>query len=119
MALLSDNSSVTVKKVCIGANRYSSQRGKAMYINCVDSYPDHEDSSGEFPIQFRCQYDEFALFANHKPSLLKPVVVIMEGQFVSFAGNQQFQPSKIISVAPFTSTTAKSGAEQVAQTNQK
>jgi len=102
MSLLGDsNSNVTVKKVCIGANRYSSQRGKAAFLNCVDSYQDSEDNHGEFGIQFRITYDEFSQVAALKPSLLAPVVVTLEGQFQTFAGEQRFTPTALLAVAPF------------------
>lgn len=107
MALLGDSSSVVVKKICIGANRYSSNRGKASYLNCVDSYPDSEDNSGEFGIQFRINYDEFTEVKKHNPGLLSPVVVVLEGQFVTFAGEQRFQPTKLLSAHPYKAAQPK------------
>lgn len=103
MALLQENSSVTVKKVCFGRNRYISRNGsKAMYLNCLDSYQDDdENSNGEFAIQFRVDYDEWSKFGDLRPSYQDPVVVTMSGQFVMFAGDQQFQPDEILSVKPF------------------
>lgn len=103
MALLQESSNVTVTKVCIGRNRYISRNGsKAMYLTCLDSYDDDdENSSGEFAIQFRCDYDEWVKFGDLVPAFDTPLVVTMSGQFVMFAGDQQFQPDEILSVKPF------------------
>jgi hypothetical protein len=95
---LLENTSLLARKVCIGANRYSSARGKAAYINCLDSYPDNEDSFGQFQAQLRISYDEFSLLSPHKPSLLNPVIVTMEGRLQVFAGQQSFACDKVIKV---------------------
>lgn len=112
MSLLNDSSSVIVKKICIGANRYSSQRGKAAYLNCVDSYPESEDNHGEFGIQFRISFDEFPMVHQHKPGLLNPVVVTMEGAFQTFAGEMRFTPTKLVSAVPYKPQKTDSKPEQ-------
>lgn len=96
-----ENTSLLARKVCIGINRYSSVRGKAAYINCLDSYPQGEDSFGQFQAQLRIEYDEFALFAPLKPSVLNPVVVTMEGRLQVFAGQQSFACDKVVKVEPY------------------
>jgi len=101
MSNLLDNTSLLARKVCIGVNRYSSARGKAAYMNCLDSYQDNEDSFGQFQVQLRINYDEFTLFVEHQPSVLNPVVVTMEGRLQVFAGQQSFACDKVISVEPF------------------
>ncbi|MDO9141753.1 MAG: hypothetical protein Q7U38_15650 [Methylobacter sp.] len=107
MSNLLDNTSLLARKVCIGVNRYSSARGKAAYMNCLDSYQDNEDSFGQFQVQLRISYDEFMLFAEHKPSVLNPVVVTMEGRLQVFAGQQSFACDKVINVEPFKPSVPK------------
>jgi len=91
-----------IKQVCIGANRYVSARGKAMYINCLESYPSDDDNSlGQYAVQHRCEYDDYNLFLNgKKPSFDNPMIVTCEGKFEVFAGNKQFTVEKIIDVQP-------------------
>lgn len=96
-----ENTSLLARKVCIGVNRYSSARGKAAYINCLDSYPEGDDSFGQFQAQLRIDYDEFAQFVPHKPSVLNPVIVTMEGRLQVFAGQQSFACDKVIKVEPY------------------
>jgi len=96
-----ENTSLIAKKVCIGVNRYSSARGKAAYINCLDSYPAGDDSFGQFQAQLRIDNDEFAQFVPFKPSVLNPVVVTMEGRLQVFAGQQSFACDKVIKVEPY------------------
>lgn len=105
---LLENTSLLARKVCIGINRYSSARGKAAYINCVDSYPEGDDSYGQFQAQIRIDYDEFAQFAPHKPSLLSPVIVTMEGRLQVFAGQQSFACDKVVKVEPYKPVVATS-----------
>ncbi len=107
-----ENTSLIAKKLCIGVNRYSSARGKAAYINCVDSYPAGDDSFGQFQAQLRIEYDEFSLFAPHKPSVLAPVIVTMEGRLQVFAGQQSFACDKVLKVEPYkpVATAAKASS---------
>jgi hypothetical protein len=101
-----ENTSLLAKKVCIGVNRYSSARGKAAYMNCVDSYQDNEDSMGQFQAQLRIGYDEYTLFQQHKPSVINPVVVTFEGRMQVFAGQQSMACDKVIKVEPYKSQPA-------------
>ncbi len=105
-----ENTSLLARKVCIGANRYSSARGKAAYMNCLDSYPENDDSFGQFQAQLRISYDEFSLLAPHNPSVLNPVIVTMEGRLQVFAGQQSFACDKVISVEPFKQVTPVASA---------
>ncbi len=101
MTLGIENVSI-IKQVCIGVNRYSSQRGQAMYINCLESYLDDDNSFGEYSVQHRCSYDDFKHFEGVKnPSFHTPMLVTAEGKFEVFAGNKQFTVSRIVSVEPF------------------
>ena len=94
-----------IKQVCIGANRYQSRNGSAMYINCLESYDDTDsDSLGEYAVQHRCDYDDFSKFEKNPPSFFNPVVVTAEGKFEVFAGNKQFTVEKIVSVEPYKSS---------------
>jgi hypothetical protein len=70
-------------------------------MNCLDSYPENEDSFGQFQAQIRISYDEFSLLAPHKPSVLNPVIVTMEGRLQVFAGQQSFACDKVIKVEPY------------------
>jgi len=108
---LLENTSLLARKVCIGTNRYSSARGKAAYINCLDSYPEGEDSYGQFQAQIRINYDEFALFTPHKPSLLNPVIVTMEGRLQVFAGQQSFACDKVVKVEPYKPAAAAASSK--------
>lgn len=91
-----------IKQVCVGVNRYQSQRGSAMYINCLESYPNEDQNSlGEYAVQHRCDYDDFKHFDQHKPSFSHPVVVTCEGKFEVFAGTKQFSVTSIIKVEPY------------------
>lgn len=92
----------TIKQVCIGVNRYSSARSKAMFINCLESYPsDDENSMGQYSVPHRCAYDDYSHFEHNKPSFFNPMVVTAEGKFDMFAGNKVFTISKIVSVEPY------------------
>ncbi len=113
-----ENTSLLARKVCIGANRYSSVRGKAAYMNCLDSYPAHEDSMGQFQAQIRITYDEYSLLAPFQVSVLNPVIVTMAGRLQVFAGQQSFACDKVISVEPFkpaASTSAAPAANNASQ----
>lgn len=101
-----------IKQVCIGANRYVSARGKAMYINCLESYPNDDDNAfGEYSVQHRCNYDDYNMFLDgKKPSFDNPQIVTCEGKFEVFAGNKQFSVEKIIDVQPFKASVKQSGS---------
>jgi len=91
-----------IKQVCIGANRYTSARGQAMYINCLESYQVDDNSIGEYAVQHRCSFDDFKFFeGKNKPSFSTPMVVTAEGKFEVFAGTKQFSISSIVSVTPY------------------
>lgn len=88
-----------IKQVCIGVNRYSSPKSQAMYINCLESYPDDDQNSkGEYAVQHRCDYDDFSHFEKNQPTFQSPQVVTAEGSFQMFAGNKQFTVSRIVHV---------------------
>jgi len=101
-----ENTSLIAKKVCIGVNRYSSARGKAAYMNVLESYPVGDDSHGQFMAQLRISYDEYSLFVKHQPSFQTPVIVTMEGRMQVFAGQQSLAVDKVISVEPYISKPA-------------
>jgi len=103
----------TIKQVCIGVNRYQSSRGSAMYINCLESYPnDDTNSFGEYAVQHRCDYDDYSKFEGNKnPSFFNPMVVTAEGKFEVFAGNKQFTVERIVSVEPFKRSSSASSAK--------
>lgn len=106
MSLLETTS--TIKQVCIGVNRYQSARGSAMYINCLESYPDEDsDSLGEYQVQHRCSYDDFKVFEGRQPNFFNPMIVTAEGKFEVFAGTKQFTVTKLISVEPYKQVSNK------------
>lgn len=94
-----------IKQVCIGTQRYSSAKSKAMYINCLESYPNEDENAlGEYAVQHRCDYDDYKYFEKNQPSFTQPMLVTAEGKFEVFAGNKQFSVSKIVSVEPYKQT---------------
>lgn len=91
-----------IQAIVIGANRYISARGSAMYLTALESYEDDEQNSmGEYALQHRCEYEDWHWFEKNRPSYSSPVVVTAEGKFEMFAGNKQLSITKIISVEPY------------------
>lgn len=97
----------TIKQVCIGVNRYSSARAQAMFINCLESYPEDEQNSiGQYQVSHRCSYEDFSHFEKNRPSFFNPMVVTAEGKFEMFAGDKVFTVTRIVSVEPYVAKKA-------------
>lgn len=101
-----------IQAVAIGANRYVSARGSAMYITCLESYDgdDPANEMGEYALQHRCQYEDWQYFEKIRPSFNNPALVTAEGKFEVFAGQKQLTITKVISVEPYKKSASSASS---------
>ena len=87
-----------LKIICIGVKRYSGKKGKRIYIQCINSYSEHDDAIGYSAFDIIGRYEDFSLFIPYHPSFDNPVIVTAELKTVFYGTTQNTECGKILNI---------------------